>query len=141
MENTKENGLANYLAVRAPQIAAPTIISALLLVVWQVGVETLKIPEAILPTPLRILETIVLRWNLLLLHSWPTLSECLFGFALAVAVGMGLGILLALSQLFRISVYPLIVAFQVVPKVALAPLFIVWFGLGMTSRVDRKSVV
>ena len=141
MENTKENGLANYLAVRAPQIAAPTIISALLLVVWQVGVETLKIPEAILPTPLRILETNVLRWNLLLLHSWPTLSECLFGFALAVAVGMGLGILLALSQLFRISVYPLIVAFQVVPKVALAPLFIVWFGLGMTSRVLLAFVI
>ena len=82
-----------------------------------------------------------MRWDLLIQHSWPTLSECLFGFGLAVAVGMGLGILLALSRLFRIGVYPLIVAFQVVPKVALAPLFIVWFGLGMTSRVLLAFVI
>ncbi len=139
--NTKENGLANYLAVHAPQVAMPAIISVLLLVAWQFGVETLNIPEAILPTPLRIIETIILRWELLLQHSWPTLSECLFGFALAVAVGMGLGMLLAFSRLFRVGVYPLVVAFQVVPKVALAPLFIVWFGLGMTSRVLLAFVI
>ena len=53
----------------------------------------------------------------------------------------GLGILLALSRLFRTGVYPLIVAFQVVPKVALAPLFIVWFGLGTTSRILLAFVI
>ena len=55
--------------------------------------------------------------------------------------GVGLGILIALSRRFYQCVYPLIVAFQVVPKVALAPLFIVWFGLGTTSRVLLAFVI
>ena len=80
-------------------------------------------------------------WELLIIHTWPTLSECLMGFGLAVVVSMGLGISLAFFPMFHNSVYPLIVAFQVVPKVALAPLFFVWFGLGTLSRVLLAFVI
>ena len=117
------------------QIGGPTAIFFVMLVLWQVIVIVLKVPQAILPTPLVIIETMAKHWELLMIHSWPTLSECLMGFGLAVVVGMGLGISLAFFPKFHNSVYPLIVAFQVVPKVALAPLFIVWFGLGTLSRV------
>jgi NitT/TauT family transport system permease protein len=112
-----------------------------MLVLWQVIVIVLKVPQAILPTPLVIIETMAKHWELLMIHSWPTLSECLMGFGLAVVVGMGLGISLAFFPKFHNSVYPLIVAFQVVPKVALAPLFIVWFGLGTLSRVLLAFVI
>lgn len=141
MELQKTNREGASLATRGRQLSVPLALSLLILVAWQVGVQTFRIPEAILPTPLTILATIVEHWELLLVHSWPTTSEGILGFALAVAVGMGLGILLALSRFFREGVYPLIVAFQVVPKVALAPLFIVWFGLGMTSRVLLAFVI
>jgi NitT/TauT family transport system permease protein len=123
------------------QIGGPTAIFFVMLVLWQVIVIVLKVPQAILPTPLVIIETMVKHWELLMIHSWPTLSECLMGFGLAVVVGMGLGISLAFFPKFHNSVYPLIVAFQVVPKVALAPLFIVWFGLGTLSRVLLAFVI
>ena len=125
----------------ASQIGGPTAIFFVMLVLWQVIVIVLKVPQAILPTPLVIIETMAKHWELLMIHSWPTLSECLMGFGLAVVVGMGLGISLAFFPKFHNSVYPLIVAFQVVPKVALAPLFIVWFGLGTLSRVLLAFVI
>jgi NitT/TauT family transport system permease protein len=125
----------------ANQAVGPTVIAFLLLVIWQVTVVALDVKEAILPTPWKILQTTFLHWELLLSHTWPTTSECLLGFFLAVVIGMGLGILLAMFPMFHSSVYPLVVAFQVVPKVALAPLFIVWFGLGTLSRVLLAFVI
>jgi len=125
----------------ASQSAGPMAIALLLLVIWQVIVIAFGVKEAILPTPWKIIQTIFTHWELLLAHTWPTTSECLLGFFLAVVIGMGLGILLALFPQFHSSVYPLVVAFQVVPKVALAPLFIVWFGLGTLSRVLLAFVI
>ncbi len=141
MAHKLENGQGAKLTGQIWQLALPLSIVAVLVIIWQVSVQTLKIPEAILPTPLKIIDTIILRYELLFQHTWPTTKECLIGFVLAVGVGVGLGILLALSRLFRTGVYPLIVAFQVVPKVALAPLFIVWFGLGTTSRILLAFVI
>ena len=119
----------------------PSVVGLVLLIVWQVWVTTRDIPQALLPSPLVILRTMALRLDLLLQHTWPTTRECIIGFLLSVGVGVGLGILLALSSFFRNGIYPLIVAFQVVPKVALAPLFIVWFGLGTTSRMLLAFVI
>lgn len=141
MAQRTRNGLAAKAAAQARRLILPAAITFVLLVFWQFWVETQKVPVAILPSPLRILDTFILRYELLLQHTWPTTRECLIGFLLAVGVGVGLGILLALSQFFRNGVYPLIVAFQVVPKVALAPLFIVWFGLGTTSRMLLAFVI
>jgi len=134
------NGGKNLFSLIS-QIGGPSVIFFVMLVLWQVIVILLKVPQAILPTPLVIIETMAKHWELLMIHSWPTLSECLMGFGLAVVVGMGLGISLAFFPKFHNSVYPLIVAFQVVPKVALAPLFIVWFGLGTLSRVLLAFVI
>ena len=125
----------------AGQIAGPTSIAFLMLLIWHGCCVFFVIPEAILPTPGKIIETIFKHWELLAIHTWPTTSECLMGFGLAVFVGMGLGILLAFFPMFHNSVYPLVIAFQVVPKVALAPLFIVWFGLGTLSRVLLAFVI
>lgn len=136
-----DNGQNTDFGGRARQIAAPTAISIVLLLVWHFSVKLFQVPEAILPTPWVIITRLFELWDLLLTHSWPTIYQCVIGFALSVVFGVGLGILIALSQRFHESVYPLIVAFQVVPKVALAPLFIVWFGLGTTSRVLLAFVI
>lgn len=135
--NNEDSGIRAIVS----QSIGPTAIAFLLLVVWHVAVVAFSVQEAILPTPWKIVQTIFVHWELLLDHTWPTTSECLLGFFLAVVIGMGLGILLALFPMFHSSVYPLVVAFQVVPKVALAPLFIVWFGLGTLSRVLLAFVI
>jgi len=138
MANGNEDG---GMATRAGKMAAPTAITIVLIAAWHFGVVLFEVPEAILPTPIVIIARTIELWDLLLDHSWPTIYQCIVGFALSVVIGVGLGILLALSRLFHQCVYPLIVAFQVVPKVALAPLFIVWFGLGTTSRVLLAFVI
>jgi len=125
----------------ANQSVGPAAIALLMLVIWQVIVVAFGVKEAILPTPWKIIQTTFIHWELLLIHTWPTTSECLLGFSLAVIIGMGLGILLAIFPMFHSTVYPLIIGFQVVPKVALAPLFIVWFGLGTLSRVLMAFVI
>ena len=134
MAQEAEKGLGAKTLVQLQRLILPAFIFLVLLIIWQIWVVWGKIPEAILPTPLKVIDTIVLRIDLLIDHMWATTRECLIGFGLAVGVGVGLGMLLALSRFVRNGLYPLIVAFQVVPKVALAPLFIVWFGLGWESR-------
>ena len=141
MARPDENGIAAQITTQAVNLAPAAVISIAILILWQVIVVVLKIPEAILPTPSRIFGVMVERRDLLLQHTWPTALQCIYGFLLAVAVGVGLGIAIAFSRLFRTGVYPLVIAFQVVPKVALAPLFIVWFGLGTTSRVLLAFVI
>lgn len=141
MARAEETGVVVQIATQAVNLAPATVISIAILVFWQIIVVVLKIPEAILPTPTRIFDVMVERRDLLLQHTWPTALQCIYGFLLAVAVGVGLGIAIAFSRLFRTGVYPLVIAFQVVPKVALAPLFIVWFGLGTTSRVLLAFVI
>ena len=119
----------------------PLVVSVALLIAWEVAVVVLAVPKVTLPAPSTIVATIFGQWPLLMSHAVTTTVEGLVGFGLAVVVGVGLGILLAISKFFRVGVYPLIVAFQVVPKVALAPLFIVWFGLGTTARVLLAFVI
>src|SRR5229473_2202429 len=74
-------------------------------------------------------------------HSVTTLTEATVGLVIGVALGVGCGILLGLSRLLERSLYPYIIAFQGLPKIALAPVFIVWFGFGMVSKVALVVLV
>ncbi len=120
---------------RGRQLLAPALLALGLLALWEVLGTLAHIPAVILPRPSRIGRLIAERWPLLLKHAYPTAVQSILGFLYAVVIGVGLGILVSFSRWFREAVYPLIIAFQVVPKVALAPVFILWFGLGGTSRL------
>lgn len=122
-------------ASQAWGLAQPFGIAVGAIILWHLWVRSWNVPVAILPSPRVVWEILVDRWPLLLQHTWPTTWQGVAGFLLAVVVGVGLGILISLFRFFREGVYPLIVAFQVIPKVALAPLFILWFGLGFQSRL------
>ena len=74
-------------------------------------------------------------------HIWITLTETLLGFIVGTALAFALGTVVALSRRTEFFLYPFIVMFQAMPKVALAPLIIVWFGLGMTSKVVNAALV
>jgi len=110
-------------------------LSVLLLAAWQAAVQMLRIPDIILPAPVDIVSYFMRRQKLLMTHLWPTLLQTIWGFLLAVVGGVLLAILVSLTEFGKRAVMPLLVVAQIVPKIAVAPLFMLWFGLGDLSRV------
>lgn len=111
-----------------------------LLALWQFGEQALHVPRYVLPTPAEIVAGSTRHPEALLANSWVTLQEVLLGFLLGVVVSIPLGLAIVSSRTVERLVYPLLVAFQAVPKVALAPILVVWFGFGPGSKVTLGFV-
>jgi len=109
------------------------IIAVLLL--WQFGTLWLKVPDFVLPTPLAILKKLLLEWHLLLANTWATTEEVLLGFGLSVVVGIPLAIGMVYSRVFDKVAGTFMVSLQTIPKVALAPIFVLWFGYALIPKV------
>jgi NitT/TauT family transport system permease protein len=105
------------------------------LLAWQLFVILWKVPPYLLPTPTTIANTFVTQFSELLHHGWITVYEMLLGYALAVIVAIPLAITITSSRRFNELVMPTMLFFQIVPKVAVAPLFLVWFGVGAMPKV------
>jgi NitT/TauT family transport system permease protein len=105
------------------------------LAVWQAAVAILKVPAYLLPPPTEIFRTFLSELPRILHHGWFTTYEMLLGYGLAVIIAIPLAIAITSSQRFDRFVMPTMLFFQVVPKVAIAPLFLVWFGVGTTPKV------
>ena len=110
------------------------------LLAWQAAGTVLHIPPFLLPTPAAILERAASDPSQLLRHSITTLREVVEGFLIGTVVSIPLGILVVYSPLLERLIYPFLVAFQAIPKVALAPILVVWFGFGPTSKVTLAFV-
>ncbi len=119
------------------------LLVAATLAVWEALVRLLQVPAFILPTPSSIFTALYrgIASTLYLNHIGITLAETLIGFAVGTVLAFALGIAVALSRPIEYFLYPFIVMFQAMPKVALAPLIIVWFGLGLTSKVVNAALV
>lgn len=103
--------------------------------VWQLLVVTFDIPPFILPSPIDVGAEVVRNGAVLVHHFRVTALEVLIGFVIAAAVGIPLACLIAASRAARLLVYPLVVATQSVPKIAVAPLFIIWLGFGVEPKI------
>jgi NitT/TauT family transport system permease protein len=135
-------GLARTLRLCA-NAAPATLTLAVLLGGWEFAIDALGVNSYVLPPPSAIAASIVdmvldgsLAANLLV-----TCEEAFAGLAIAVVAGLGIGALLARSALLERSVYPYLVAIQTMPKIALAPLFVAWFGFGMASKVSVAALI
>jgi NitT/TauT family transport system permease protein len=113
----------------------PIILVIILIVVWDLAIRILKIPPYQVPPPREVLVTLFKEGPELLAQTWPTTVATLWGFALSVAVGIPLAMLIAGSRTVEDYLYPLLVFSQSIPKVAIAPLFVVWFGFGLLPKV------
>ena len=102
---------------------------------WELASSVFRIPQFLLPAPSAIFARLIENPAPLVGHSMTTLQEVLLGFLLGVVVSIPLGILIVYSQFLERLIYPFLVAFQAIPKVALAPILVVWFGFGPTSKV------
>lgn len=134
------NGVSGALRFRRGVALVASVWPAVVLVVallaiWELAVAVFDPSTLILPPPSDIASSLVHNWDLIRPSIAPTLKETLLGFGLSVVVGIPLAVAITWSRLFERTVYPTLVAAQIVPKVALAPLFLVWFGYGLTSKV------
>jgi NitT/TauT family transport system permease protein len=113
----------------------PLLGIAIILVLWHGYVTTFGVSRIVLPGPLDILYASIANWTLLLQQSWPTFLESVLGFALAVVIGIPVAVCVANSRILNLTLYPILIATQSIPKVAVAPIILVWFGLGLQSKL------
>lgn len=107
----------------------------ILFVVWEIGVRTFGVASYLLPAPSLIWEDFSTRWPYVLDNTWITTSEIVVGYFLAIAVSIPLAVIVAYFPTMERTIYPIIVFLQIVPKIAIAPLFIIWFGFGFLPKI------
>jgi NitT/TauT family transport system permease protein len=117
------------------KVVLPLAFVVVLVAFWEGAVRFLHVSSAVLAAPSAIAKVYAGHGALLLTHIGPTASEALMGFGLASIAGIGLGTLISFSARVRQALYPNMVAFQLIPKIAVAPLFTLWFGIGMEGRL------
>lgn len=114
---------------------APWVLLVALLVLWEAICRGLAISEFIFPSPSRIWEQMVEYRSIIVQHSWRTFWVTLAGFGLAIAVGVLLGFIVGSSRLAYAAMYPLMTAFNALPKAAFVPILVVWFGIGIGPAI------
>lgn len=126
-----------------PEIVLVPLVFIAVLATWEFGVRIFDVKEFVLPPPSQIWDSMLTQlesdqfWG----HVWVTTQEALAGFAIGVVSALVLGTAISQIRIVEKTLMPYIVAFQTVPKVALAPLFVVWFGFGLTSKIVMAAVI
>jgi len=116
-------------------VGLPFGFATLVIVAWEMFCRIGKISPVLLPPPSAVWAVLSENYEILLRHALPTTLETIVSFTIAGALGVGLAVAITFSDRIREALYPNIVLFQLIPKVALAPLFIVWLGVGSQSCV------
>lgn len=106
-----------------------------LIVVWQLAVTALAVPSYLLPGPMVVAQSLAENSSYLIGHAIVTATEVLAGFGMSILIGLPIAIVIVLSKRIEEAVYPLLVASQTIPKIAIAPLFVVWFGFGIMPKI------
>jgi NitT/TauT family transport system permease protein len=114
---------------------APWALLLLVILIWQAICSAFNVSEYIFPSPARIASQVVEFHDEILKHAWRTLWVTLVGFGIAIVVGVLLGFLIGSSRLAYAAIYPLMTAFNALPKAAFIPILVVWFGIGVGPAV------
>ena len=111
------------------------VLSTAVIVVWEAVIRLFHVPTFVLPAPTAIIASLTANRGALAVASRATALEVLFGFVLSAVVGVLVALVIVRFERFGRALYPVIVLFQNVPKVALAPIFILWFGYGLAPKI------
>lgn len=114
---------------------------AVMLLVWHISVAYFGVPSYLIPSLASVWEVFTKHSDMLLTDTWVTMRELIGGFVLAILTAVPLALLMAYSRRFEALISPLVVIMQAVPKVALAPLLLVWFGFGMFPKILMAAVI
>src|SRR5690242_2095995 len=120
---------------RLSAVLAPTGVVIAMLVLWEAGTRVFDVPAFLLPAPTAVVAAMAKHASLLTVATWVTTVEIVLGFALSIVVGIPLALMIFLWPAFARAVLPLLISSQAMPKVAVAPLLLVWFGFGLVPKV------
>ena len=109
--------------------------------IWELACIALQIPSFVLPRPSLVVTALYERFGPIIDNSWTTLLRTLIGFAIAVVLGGLLGVAIGSSRLIYRGLYPVLVGFNSIPKVAVVPVFVIWFGIGTVPAVLTAFLV
>ena len=126
-----------------PQVVLIPLVFVVFVAVWEWVVRAWNIPGFLVPAPSMVATALSrgVRSGLYLANFWVTLCEALLGFVIAAVTGIMLGAVIAQFRVVEQTFYPYLVALQTLPKIAIAPLIIVWFGFGISSKVIIAATV
>ena len=127
--------MSRQLGAHWERVVYPMVGVVLLLLVWSAVCAIWKMPSAVLPTPLEVLKALISHGPALLSEGWITFKATLYGFLLALFLGIPIAVAVSMFRWANYMFYPLLVALQSVPKVALAPILLVWLGTGIESKL------
>ena len=124
-----------FITSKSAGFVLPFIVTVLIFILWEVLTYALKIPPYNLPAPSAILTAMTLKGPALMENAIQTLMTTLVGFGLSVITGVVLGFTIGYSKIAYMILYPILVGFNTIPKVALVPLFALWFGIGAVPSI------
>lgn len=128
-------------APRLRAVLSPLLGALSILLVWQFLMPALGVPAYILPTPLAVAQKFAGEWRFLLENALPTIVESLAGFFLGNGVAVLLAVVFVMSRTLREAYFPVVLVFNTIPILALAPIIILIFGLGMLPKVIIAAVI
>jgi NitT/TauT family transport system permease protein len=123
----------------SPALTAITVLS--LIALWEAACLGLSIPEYLLPAPHDVISKIYTKFPVLLRHLRVTALEVALGFAVGATAGFCIAVAISSSERMAAVLYPLLIITQVVPKIALAPLFLIWFGYGILPKIVIAALI
>lgn len=119
----------------------PVAILLAVLGIWEATVHLFDVPRYILPAPSKIGVTLFVKHAQLLKHILVTLNEMLFGFFRAISIGIPLAVLMFEFPMLEKAFYPYVIGSQTVPVFAIAPLLVLWFGFGISSKIIMAALI
>lgn len=119
----------------------PWLVVIGLLLFWEIGCYLFSVPNFILPRPSQVAGAIIQYRDPLLTNSVQTLMTTLAGFAIAIVVGVLIGVAIGTSQAIYESLYPILIAFNAIPKVALVPVIVIWCGIGTIPAIITAATL
>lgn len=120
---------------RIRQALAPWLTAAGLFLLWELACRAFAVPEMILPAPSQIMRSLIQYWPVIQTEAMQTLFTTLVGFAMAIVFGVLLGVLVGASPEIYRAINPLLIGFNSIPKVAVVPVLVMWFGIGTVPAV------
>lgn len=130
---------------RAARIASRILLPALTMVaivgLWWLAVIIKGWPQYLVPTPADVWHELDAKRHLLPSHTWTTLAESLEGYGLAIAIGVPVAIMIAYSRFLEATIYPALVALNAIPKIAIAPILVIWMGFGPGPKIAMVVLI
>ena len=127
--------------VKTARVVRVTTFFVAMVLFWEGAVRLLRVPEWLVPTPLQIGGVILDKNATMLFHTLVTLQETVLGFTLALVVGVFFGIGIIHLPILRDTLYPVLIMFNSFPKIAIAPLFVIWIGVGIESKIANAFLL